>query len=99
MNNPFQKHDRAGLSRLRDFLYANGPSSVVEAAAACDMSPGAVSALLEDGSIASAGAAATGRRRCVICHDPAAINDLCVECHRGFRNARRGPGMHARPRV
>lgn len=100
MSNPFQPDDdRAGLSRLRDYLYANGPCTVVEAASACDMRPSEVSGLLREGSIALAGAAGPGKRRCVICDDPAVVNDLCLECHRGFRDARRpaaGSGMRGR---
>jgi len=99
VNDPFQPDDhRAGLSRLRDYLYANGPCTVVEAATACDMTASQVSTLLREGSVAPAGAAAPGTRRCVICHDPAAVNDLCHECHRGFRAARRpaGAGMRGR---
>jgi hypothetical protein len=102
VSNPFQPDDdRASLSRLRDYLYANGPCSVVEAATACDLSPSQVSGLLREGSIAPAGPAGPGKRRCVICHDPAAVNDLCLDCHRGFQDARRpisGSGMRTRGR-
>jgi hypothetical protein len=100
VSNPFQPDDdRAGLSRLRDYLYANGPCTVVEAATACEMSPSTVSGLLREGRIALAGPAGRGTRRCVICQEPAAVNDLCPECHRGFRDARRpagGSGMRVR---
>lgn len=82
-------NDRADdMATLRDHLYRNGPCTVAEAARATGLRFGAVSSMLNDGSLASVGSTPSASK-CSICRAPATVGDLCRRCREDLQSSQR----------
>lgn len=74
--------DAALLSRVRDYLFENGPALPFDVATACDVPVSVVTRMVREGTLEEIRPAET--TRCEACNTHGIVGSLCPACRRRF---------------